>query len=135
VTADLTGAQAAFLRDNPYYGVVTTLRADGSPHTTVVWVDVDGDGAVSFNTPRGSAKQRHVDADPRLTLMVVNPGDAYHWVCVTGRGTATAEGADAQIDRLAKKYLGVDEYPRRRPGVERMTVRIAPTRVETAGFE
>jgi len=34
----LTEAQRAFIRD-PNYAVMTTLRADGSPHSTVIWVD------------------------------------------------------------------------------------------------
>src|ERR1043166_5276168 len=50
----LTPAQREFL-DNPYVGTVTTLRADGSPHSTVVWVEQQ-DGALSFNTARGRAK-------------------------------------------------------------------------------
>lgn len=31
------------------------------------------------------------------------------------------------IDRLAKKHLGQDTYPFRRPGEERVIVRITPT--------
>ncbi|MBI4171888.1 MAG: pyridoxamine 5'-phosphate oxidase family protein, partial [Actinobacteria bacterium] len=49
--ASLTEQQKDFLK-NPYVGVATTLRADGSPHSTVVWVDVDDNG-VSFNTAYG----------------------------------------------------------------------------------
>jgi hypothetical protein len=48
VVKSLTAAERAFL-EHPYVGVVTDLRPDGSPHSTVVWVDVD-DGGVSFNT-------------------------------------------------------------------------------------
>ena len=36
---------------------------DGSPHTTVVWVDADDDG-VSFNTAYGRAKPRHIALSP-----------------------------------------------------------------------
>ena len=43
----------------PYYGVVTTVRPDGSPHSTVVWLDYDGENVV-FNTAEGRAKPRHI---------------------------------------------------------------------------
>lgn len=77
----LSHAQRAFIQDNPFVGVATTLRADGSPHSTVVWVDATDD-MVSFNTPSGSAKARHLAADPRLTIVVLDPGDAFRWVGV-----------------------------------------------------
>jgi hypothetical protein len=34
--------------------------------------------------------------------------------------------ADEHIDKLAKKYLGKDKYPRRRPGEEQVLLRIKP---------
>jgi len=132
--AQLSAEQAAFLRDNPYYGVLTTLRADGSPHATVVWVDVDEDGTPSFNTARGRAKARHIERDPRVSLTVVNPSNAYQWIGVTGTARLIDEGADAQIDRLAKKYLDADTYPFRQADERRVSVPITPERVEAHGF-
>jgi PPOX class probable F420-dependent enzyme len=119
--------------EHPFAGVVTTLRRDGSPHSTVVWVDVD-DAGVSFNTAAGRAKERHLRADPRVSLAVVDPEDAYRWVSLTGTAELTTGGADAQIDRLAKKYLGKDEYPWRSPDQQRISVRISPLRVESHGL-
>jgi PPOX class probable F420-dependent enzyme len=132
--AQLTDEQAAFMRDNAYYGVLTTLREDGSPHTTVVWVDVDENGTPGFNTARGRAKPNHIERDPRVTLMVVNPANGYQWVCVTGRARLVDEGADAQIDKLAKKYLDADTYPFRKPDERRVCVPITPEYVEAHGF-
>jgi len=131
----LTDAQLSFLRDNPYYGVVTTLRPDGSPHATVVWVDVDDAGDLWFNTARGRAKPRHLERDPNLSLTVIDPADGYRWVSVSGTAELVDEGADAQIDRLAKKYLGQDEYPWRAPDERRVGVRITPVRVDSSGFD
>jgi PPOX class probable F420-dependent enzyme len=129
----LTPAQQAFLDDNPFVGVVTTMREDGSPHTTVVWVD--GRDGVSFNTARGHAKEEHLRADARLSLMVVDPGNPWHWVSISGTGTITEEGADAQIDALSKKYLGKDSYPWRDPAETRITVRVAVEKVDSTGFD
>ena len=129
----LNEKQRQFLQ-NPYVGVVTTLREDGSPHSTIVWVDSDG-GGVSFNTARGRAKERHIANDPRLSLLVVDPQNAYKWVAVTGRGELVDDGADDQIDRLAKKYIGEDKYPWRSPEEQRVTVRIEPEKIEATGFD
>lgn len=132
--AKIGAKQEQFLAENPFVGVVTDLREDGSPHSTVVWVDVD-DGKVSFNTARGRAKPSNLERDPRASLLVVDPSNPYRWVSVTGRAEVTEEGADAQIDKLAKKYLGKDEYPWRKPEEQRLKVLIEPERVDSYGLE
>jgi len=123
-----------FLEESPYVGVVTTLREDGSPHSTIVWVDVEGD-RVSFNTARGRAKPRHLEHDPRASLLMVDPNNAFRWVAVSGPTEVTEEGADAQIDKLAKKYLGKDEYPWRNPEETRIKVLIEPEKIDATGFD
>jgi PPOX class probable F420-dependent enzyme len=132
-TAPLSDKQREFF-EQPFSGVVTTLRSDGSPHTTVVWVDVD-DEAVIFNTVVGRAKERHLRRDPRASLIVIDPQDAYRWVSVSGRAELTTDGADEEIDKLAKKYLGEDEYPWRNPQDQRINVRIHPEHLDSYGFE
>jgi PPOX class probable F420-dependent enzyme len=131
--AELTAEQRAFL-ESPFVGVVTDLRPDGSPHSTVVWVDVDDDGA-SFNTARPRAKPRHLDHDPRVSLVVVDPQDPYRWIAIDGTVALTEEGANAQIDQLAKKYVGLDAYPWHKPEETRVSVRIAATRIEARGID
>ena len=131
--ATLTEKQREFL-EQPFVGEVTTLRPDGSPHTTVVWVDVDTDEVI-FNTAVGRAKERYLRQDPRASLIVVDPQDPYKWVSVAGRAELSTEGADAEIDKLAKKYLGKDEYPWRNPEEQRINVRIRPEKVDTAGLD
>jgi PPOX class probable F420-dependent enzyme len=123
-----------FLEESPYVGVVTTLREDGSPHSTIVWVDVEGD-KVSFNTALGRAKPRHLEHDPRASVLMVDPNNSYKWVAVSGPAELTEEGADAQIDKLAKKYLGKDEYPWRNPEETRVKVLIEPEKIDASGFD
>ena len=129
----LTEKQLEFL-ENPFVGVVTTLREDGSPHSTVVWVDVEN-GIPSFNTALGRKKPANLEHDPRASLLVVDPQDAYKWVAVDGKAELTTDGADPQIDKLAKKYLDKDEYPFRNPAEQRLTVRITPERVSSSGLD
>jgi PPOX class probable F420-dependent enzyme len=126
---ELTRAERAFL-ESPIVGVVTDLRPDGSPHSTVVWVDVDDEG-VSFNTARPRAKPRHLEADPRVALVVVDPKDDLRWLGITGTASLVDEGANEQIDRLARKYRGHDSYQSHREGETRVTVRISPTWIES----
>ncbi|MGI8973103.1 MAG: PPOX class F420-dependent oxidoreductase [Gaiella sp.] len=132
--AALTVPQRAFLRDNPFVGTVTTLREDGSPHSTVVWVDATDD-VVRFNTARGHAKARHLESDQRVSVAMIDPQDAFKWVSVSGTAAVTEEGADAHIDALAKKYLGADSYPFRNPAETRVIVTIKPEHVDSAGFD
>ena len=132
--ATLSEAQLRFLAESPFVGVLTTLRADGSPHSTVVWVDVE-DGVVSVNTEEGRAKVRHLDDEPRASLLVLDPSDPYRWVSISGTTDVTTEGAREQIDKLTKKYLGEDRYPWASPGKRRLKVRIEPAHVDSSGFD
>lgn len=113
------------LLKRPIHAWVTTVRPDGSLHSTVVWVDVDGDDVV-FNTAVGRAKERHLREDPRVSVSVLDPEDAHRLVSVSGTARLELEGADEVIDHLAKKYLGVESYPFRTPDERRVTVRVTP---------
>jgi PPOX class probable F420-dependent enzyme len=118
--------------EQPFVGVVTTLRADGSSHNTVVWIDVD-EGKPSFNTARGRAKAKHLERDPRAAVTVVDPNDPYKWLAIDGRAELTTDGANEQIDKLAFKYEGRESFDRPAEQI-RVKVRITPDRVTTYGF-
>jgi len=126
----LTQSQLEFL-DEPYFGIVTTLRADGSPQSTMVWVERDGD-TVSFNTAYGRAKPSNLERDPRVSVLVSSP-DFYHWIAVDGRAELTTDGAEEQIDRLSRKYDGKPwEYV---DGQRRVKVRVVPEHVTAYGLD
>jgi PPOX class probable F420-dependent enzyme len=130
--AALTEQQAQLFLD-PNYGVVTTLRKDGSPHMTVVWLDWDGENVV-FNTAEGRAKPRYIRRNPVAGVFVMNPENPYQWIAVSGRAEMTHEGAVEHIDRLAKKYFGRDTYGVQ-PGEQRIIVRVRLERVTAYGFD
>ncbi len=113
----------------PVPATVDTVAADGAPQGTPLWVERDGDDIV-VRTAQGRAKARNMERDQRVAVCVIDPDDPYNVVAV--RGTVvevTTEGADAGIARLTKTYLGVDEYPMRRPGEARISVRIRTDRI------
>jgi PPOX class probable F420-dependent enzyme len=129
--AKLTEDALALLRQ-PIYSWVTTVRSDGSLHSTVVWVDTDGDDVI-FNTAVGRAKERHLRENPNVSVSLLDPEDAYHSLTVSGVAQLETEGADKVIDALAKKYMGVDTYPFHRPDEQRITVRVPPGKVIYVG--
>jgi PPOX class probable F420-dependent enzyme len=99
---------------------------DGSPQVTPVWVDVD-EKFILVNTAEGRQKPKNIRRDPRVAIDVVSRDDPYRMVTVRGRVVeVTSEGADAHIDKLAKKYLGQDKYPFRAPGERRVIFKIEP---------
>jgi PPOX class probable F420-dependent enzyme len=117
------------LLEQPFICHFVTLNPDGSPQVTPVWVDHDGD-QVLINTAEGRKKPRNLHNDNRVAVEVVDPNDAYRVLSLTGRVTAMDhEGADAHIDKLAKKYLGADSYPFRKADEQRVILRIEPERI------
>ncbi|KXK60018.1 pyridoxamine 5'-phosphate oxidase [Micromonospora rosaria] len=121
----LTDADIALLTE-PQLAHVATVEPDGSPHVTPVWVDTDGEHIV-FNTAKGRQKYNNIARNPVVAVSVVDKADDFRTLWVKGTAEFVTEGADAHIDKLAKKYLGQDSYPFRQAGEERVIVRITPT--------
>jgi PPOX class probable F420-dependent enzyme len=131
--AQLSEAQADLIRGKNF-GTVVTLREDGSPHATPVWIDTDGEHVI-FNTAVGRAKERHLRRDPRVSVTVL-PADNQQagYVSVTGTAEIVEEGAFEHIDKLAQKYLGKEKYPYLQEGEQRVIVRITPEKVDSQGI-
>ena len=104
---------------------VSTLMNNGYPHTTPTWVDIE-DGNILINTAIGRIKQKNVSRDPRLSIALVDHDNPYDMVTVRGRVIEQIKGdaAEKHIDKLAKKYLGKDEYPNRTAGEKRVILKI-----------
>ena len=112
---------------------LATLMPDGSPQVTPVWVDLDG-SHVRINTAKGRVKDKNMRRNGRVALAIQDPDNPYRYLAVRGQVEEVTEaGADAHIDSLAKKYLGQDRYPNRKPGEVRVTYRIRPERISTMG--
>jgi PPOX class probable F420-dependent enzyme len=112
------------------FGYLSTLMKDGSPQVTEIWVDIE-DGNIIVNTAEGRLKHKNISRDPRISICVVDQNNPYHMVIVRGKVfEQTNEGAEEHLDKLAKKYLGVDKYPTelRSPDEKRIIVRIKPER-------
>ena len=116
------------LLQNSAYGHVVTLNAKGRPRLTMVWMDVEGDEVV-FNTAEGRKKVQDLRRDPRVTVSVQNLETPQSYAVFYGTArTITEEGARVHIDKLAKRFLGVDTYPGP-PNETRLIVRISVDRI------
>ncbi len=110
------------------FAALTTLFEDGTPQTQVMWVDADDDHLL-INTEVHRAKYRNVQADPRVTVTVIDRENPYRYVEVRGRVVDEVRGQAARdhIDACAQRYWGRD-YDNEITS-ERVVLRIAPDRV------
>jgi PPOX class probable F420-dependent enzyme len=113
------------LLEEPQLAHVATVSPDGRPQVTPVWIDTDGE-AVLFNTAKGRVKHRNIENNPWVAVSVADRNDFYRTLWLRGRAEIVEDGADEHIDKLAKKYLGADSYPFRKPDETRVIVRIVP---------
>ncbi|MSO74033.1 MAG: PPOX class F420-dependent oxidoreductase [Alphaproteobacteria bacterium] len=115
------------------FATVATLMQDGSPSASVVWVDTDGEHVI-FNTAEGRVKPKSMKRDGRVAIAVYDQENPYRQAMIRGKVVSMeTKGADAHIDKMAKKYMGVDSYPYRKPGEARIIVKIKPERVGLMG--
>ena len=111
------------------YAHVAIPRSDGTVQTVITWAHTER-GNVTLNSEEGRAWPENLRRAGTATVTVMADGDPYEWVSVTGRLVEdTHEGADEQIDAFANKYLGVDSYPYRREGAQRVKFVLEPERV------
>ncbi|HEX4483506.1 MAG TPA: PPOX class F420-dependent oxidoreductase [Solirubrobacteraceae bacterium] len=128
MSATIDGRAAQLLEAKNFCNV-STLRKDGSVQTAPVWVDVQ-DGLAVLNSAEGRAWPRNLERDPRVTLAVQNMENPYEYVEIRGTvAERTTDGADEHIDAMAKKYMGLDSYPLRQPGEQRVIIRVQPEHI------
>ena len=121
------------LKQKKAFASLATVMPDGSPQVTPVWFDYV-DGIIRVNTAKGRVKHRNMQEGSPVALAILDPDNPYRHVQVRGRVKRVSEiGADAHIDSLAKKYLGKDTYPGRRPGEVRVMYEIEPVSASVMG--
>jgi PPOX class probable F420-dependent enzyme len=111
------------------FAVVATIREDGSPQTSVVWIDTDGENVV-FNTTNARAKGRNLRKDPRVSISIWDNDDPYKYLEVEGTAELDENGAGEHINDLSHKYEGKDFHT----PTNRVIVRVRPDRVLDHGI-
>ncbi|MFI6287286.1 PPOX class F420-dependent oxidoreductase [Streptomyces sp. NPDC051018] len=111
---------------------MATLRPDGSPHQSVVWVGRDGDD-VFFVTGIDKLKVRHLHRDPRLSMAVSPPDEPYAYAVISGAGRFESAGSRDRMDELSVKYTGLpyaEHHPESAAVLpELVTVRLTPEKI------
>jgi PPOX class probable F420-dependent enzyme len=113
-----------------HFWSLATINPDGTPQSTIVWAD-ERDGRIMVNTALGRKKPRNLEKNRNVALAWFPPDSPYSNISVQGRvvESYTGDRAEADIDALAKKYLGEDRYPYRQEGERRVTYLIEPKHI------
>lgn len=121
------------LLSKPAFAALATINADGSPQVSPVWLDAEG-SRLLVNSAKGRVKDKNLRRDPRVAISIQDPDNPYRYLGLQGRVVEiTEKGADEHIDRMAKKYMGLDKYPGRQPGEVRVLYKIEVERTHTMG--
>ncbi len=120
------------LLGRPAFAVLTTLAADDSPQSTVMWYRLDGDD-LRMIAPAASVKARHIARDDRVTLVVTDPANAYAYVEVRGQASLVRDDAAAreELRRIAARYIGegAERYARSLSADPRVIIVVRAERV------
>ncbi|MFD3993899.1 TIGR03618 family F420-dependent PPOX class oxidoreductase [Streptomyces sp. NPDC058583] len=115
----------------PLIWYVGTVFPDGAPQVSPMWVDLEGEGELMFNTSVGRVKEENLRRDPRVYLSHADSADPFDRVQISGEVSRFVEGEEAhtRMDHLARKYLGADRFEWTMPGEQRVAVIVRPLKV------
>ena len=97
------------LLTRPICGVLTTMGLRGRPESSLVWVDHDGKCAL-INTTLERRKGRNLRANPRLSLLVVDPDNTARFIQIRGDAELVTDGAREHLDELTRRYTAHPRY-------------------------
>jgi PPOX class probable F420-dependent enzyme len=97
------------LLTRPICGVLTTIGSDGQPRSSLVWVDVDG-ACARVNTTLERQKGRNLLANPKVSLLVVDPDNTGRFIQLRGDAELVTDGALEHLDTLTRKYTRHPRY-------------------------
>jgi len=117
------------LFDKKTFGVLSTLEEDGSPQSSVIWIDINKE-YILFNSIKKRQKYKNIKRDPRVSLLILDPENNYRYLEIRGIiEKISTKGAEEFVDKLAKRYMGKETYPYHRPGITRVIYYLQPEKV------
>lgn len=131
----MTGSEwREFLLERPRTAQLATVKANGAPHVAPVWIDIDDDGKIIFNTGAKTQKGTAIRRDQRVCLCVDDDEPPYSFVVIEGAAEFTDDPDELlrSATRIAGRYMGADkaeEYGRRNGVPGELLVRVTPIHV------
>ncbi len=108
---------------------IATIMKDGSPQLSPVWADFE-DGYIMVNTAEGRIKHKNVVRDSRVAVSVVSQTNPLDMTTVRGNVIEIIPDYEyVHINKLTKKYMGIEKYPFRQPDEKRIVLKIKPEKV------
>ncbi|MBA3827242.1 MAG: PPOX class F420-dependent oxidoreductase [Ktedonobacterales bacterium] len=112
MSAEIPASVNDLLLERPLVCALSTINPDGQPHTVPVWFDYDGTN-IRVNSPDSARKARNMELGTKVTILVIDPTNDYHWVEIMGQVTEVhpeADGGRDHINTLSLKYRGDPAY-------------------------
>jgi PPOX class probable F420-dependent enzyme len=97
------------LLTRPVHGVLTTMMPDGQPQSSLVWCDYDGKCA-RVNTTAERQKGRNLRANPRATLLVIDPDDTSRYIEIRGTAELIEDRSCIHLDAITRQYTTHPRY-------------------------
>jgi PPOX class probable F420-dependent enzyme len=113
--------------------ILSTIRADGRPHSAPVWYALEGPDFL-FNTGRDTVKGRNLQRDPRLTLCIQDDQPPFSYVIVDGKAQLDSDllAVRTWAARIGARYMGpqrAEEYGARNAVPDELLVRVTTIKV------
>ena len=100
----------ADLLTRPTFAHLATVRPDGSPQSSVMWFDWDGE-KIRMTHTKTRQKFRNLADEPRVAMSIADPDDAYRFVELRGAVESIEDDdAEASFYKSLQRRYG-NEYP------------------------
>jgi len=93
----------------PLHGVLTTMMPDGQPQSSLVWCDHDGE-CVRVHTSLERQKGRNMAANPKVSLLIVDPQDTSRFISIRGDVEIVYRNAVSELDVITRQYTPHPKY-------------------------
>jgi PPOX class probable F420-dependent enzyme len=97
------------LLTRPVHGVLTTIMPDGQPQSSLVWCDYNGECA-RVNTTRERQKGKNMMRNPKVSLLIVDPGNTGRFLQIRGDAELIEQGAPEHLDEITRQYTSYPQY-------------------------
>jgi len=123
----------AYIDEKPRTAHIATVRDDGRPHVSVIWIVRDDDEIV-FTTWHTSVKGRNLARTGQASLSLDDMSGGSSCVAIEGKVTIDPDPAQSQLwaAKLGGKYMGKDraeEFGKRNGVPGEVVCRLRPSRM------